>query len=88
MISQQSTSHNTGKQTIQTFTSAGRRMWNPHNGYVSFIQDKSRGCLQGALTNWKAQQQAAGQGKSLDPLTVHFLVSYRKGTLVEVTVGV
>lgn len=63
-------------------------MWNPHNGYMGFIQNKSWGCLQEALANWKAQQQAAGQWKSLDPLTVHFLVSHRKGTLVEVTVRV
>lgn len=63
-------------------------MWNPHSGYMGFIQDQSWGCLQGAFTNWKAQQQAAGQWKSLDPLTVHFLVPHRKGTLVEVTVRV
>lgn len=63
-------------------------MWNPHNGYMGFIQDKSRGCLQGAFAHWKAQQQAARQWKSLDPLTVHFLVSHRKSTLVDVTVRV
>lgn len=76
------------KLTIQTFTSSSRRMWNPHNGYMGFIQHKSWGCLQGALTNWKAQQQAAGQRKSLDPLAVHIWVSHRKGTLVEVPVRV
>lgn len=94
IISQRSTSNNTGHSrkkstlTVQTFTSAGRRMWDPHSGYMGFIQDQSWGCLKGAFTNWKAQQQAAGQWKSLDPLTVHFLLPHRKGTLVEVTVGV
>lgn len=74
--------------TLQTFTSASRRVWNPHNGYMGFIQEKGWGCLQGALANRKAQQQAAGQRKSLDPLTVHCLVPHRESTLVQVTVRV
>lgn len=72
----------------QTFTSASRGMWNTHNRYMGFIQDKSWCCLQGALTNWKAQQQAAGQWKSLGLLTGHPQVSHREGALVEVAVRV
>lgn len=72
----------------QTFTSTSRGMWNTHNRYMGFIQDKSWCCLQGPLTNWKAQQQAAGQWKSLGLLTDHPQVSHREGALVEVAVRV
>lgn len=72
----------------QTFNSAGRGMWNTHNRYMGFIQDKSWCWLQGAHANWKAQQQAAGQWKSLGLLTDHPQVSHREGALVEVAVRV